>query len=434
MTRWDDSATRNASRVAARDTTIREAERSVSRTERVRATCVIDTYSTGVAVTSEGSAPPAATGGTIDLDPRSALALSAALAGLLTTVWLVQSVPRLFTATAIAVLLALALNPLVEAIERRSGWDRRFAAGAVLGGAVATSALLLLLVVPPTIREVRDLGDDIPRVVDDLGSMPVVGDDLQEADAPERVREWIDELPDRLSVDAKPIENAARVVTDGLAAAFLTLLLAATLLVDGGRLVSGLRGLVPLRLRDDADRIGRLVYGVLGRYIAGSLLVAAMAGTVMLTASLLLRVPLAPLVGMWVAATNPIPQLGGALGGVPFVLLGFTRGVGTGVACLVFFLAYQQLENHVIGPLVVGRAVKLSPPSTMVAALVGVSAGGLVGALFAVPLLGAAKAIYLSWRPPAVEDAPASPDGAPARRGIASRLRLPRRIAGRSSR
>ena len=61
---------------------------------------------------------------------------------------------------------------------------------------------------------------------------------------------------------------------------------------------------------------------------------------------------------------------------------------------------YQQIENHVLQPLIIGRAVRLSPPATMVAALVGVAAGGLVGGLFAIPLLGATKAIYLSTRFP----------------------------------
>ena len=65
---------------------------------------------------------------------------------------------------------------------------------------------------------------------------------------------------------------------------------------------------------------------------------------------------------------------------------------------MVIFLVYQNLENHVIQPLIIGRAVSLSPPVTMVAALVGVSAGGIVGALFAVPIVGATKAIYLSSR------------------------------------
>ena len=89
------------------------------------------------------------------------------------------------------------------------------------------------------------------------------------------------------------------------------------------------------------------------------------------------------------------------LGGVVFVLLGLTQGGLIGVICLLIFLFYQQLENHVIQPLIIGRAVHLSPPATMFAALIGVSAGGLVGGLFAIPLLGASKAIYLSTRSPA---------------------------------
>ena len=120
----------------------------------------------------------------------------------------------------------------------------------------------------------------------------------------------------------------------------------------------------------------------------------------MLTGSLALGVPLAPLIAVWVAITNPIPQVGGFLGGARLRRCSASpraRVVGV-IACLVIFLVYQQLENHVLQPLIIGRAVRLSPPATMVAALVGVSAGGLVGGLFAIPLLGATKAIYLSTR------------------------------------
>jgi predicted PurR-regulated permease PerM len=130
------------------------------------------------------------------------------------------------------------------------------------------------------------------------------------------------------------------------------------------------------------------------------LLVAALAGVVMLTGALALDVPLAPLIAVWVAITNPIPQIGGFLGGAVFVLLAVTQGAVVGVIALAIFLVYQQLENHVLQPLIIGRAVRLSPPATMVAALVGVAAGGLVGGLFAIPLLGATKAIYLSTRSP----------------------------------
>src|SRR5206468_3579235 len=134
--------------------------------------------------------------------------------------------------------------------------------------------------------------------------------------------------------------------------------------------------------------------------IAGTLLVAGLAGVVMLTGALVLDVPLAPLIAVWVAITNPIPQIGGFLGGAVFVLLAVTQGAVVGVIALAIFLVYQQLENHVLQPLIIGRAVRLSPPATMVAALIGVAAGGVIGGLLAVPLLGASKAIYLAIRSP----------------------------------
>ena len=90
------------------------------------------------------------------------------------------------------------------------------------------------------------------------------------------------------------------------------------------------RRLIPERRRPDADRIGRLVYNVVGRYIAGTLFMAALAGVVTLVASLSLGVPLAPLLAVWVAICNPIPQIGGFLGAVPFVALGLTQSAVVG--------------------------------------------------------------------------------------------------------
>jgi predicted PurR-regulated permease PerM len=356
----------------------------------------------------DASAPGAEAPRAIDVDPRSAVPLVIALATLMVTVWFVRSIPRTLSALAIATLLALALNPLVEAVQRRTRWERGPAVAAVLVNFALAVTLLLLLVVPPTIRQVRNFDDQVPEVVRNLDDIPIVGDDLRKADAPQKVEEWLDGLPDRLRGDDTPLQDIVGTIADGIGLFFLTVLLAVTLLLDGELFVNGVRALVPERRRAAADRLGRLVYDVLGKYIAGSLLVAALAATVMLVASLVLGVPLAPLIAVWVLMTNPIPQIGGALGGAVFVTLGVTQGVATGALCLVFFLAYQQLENHVIQPLIVGRAVRLSPPATMVAALVGVSAGGVIGALFAVPLLGAAKAIYLSTRRPERQSAAAA--------------------------
>ncbi len=383
----------------------------------MRAPSAIGSYDTDVSPNEPGpSAPTDGAATAIDFDPRSAIPLAIAFAILAISVWFVRSIPRTLSSLAIASLFALALNPLVDRLKRRTGWHRRTAAAAVLTvfGIVAVTVLALITV--PTIREVRDFNEQIPQTVKDLGKLPIVGQRLRDANASEKVQEWLDDVPERLSVDAKPIENAAGAVADGVAAALFTILLAITLLLDGEHIVNGVRRLVPERRRPDADRLGRLVYDIIGRYIAGTLLVAALAGVVMLTGALALDVPLAPLIAVWVAITNPIPQVGGFLGGAVFVLLGVTQGAFIGLACLAIFLVYQHLENHVLQPLIIGRAVRLSPPATMVAALVGVSAGGLVGGLFAIPLLGATKAIYLSARHPDSELAPNPCDSGPRRR------------------
>ena len=109
--------------------------------------------------------------------------------------------------------------------------------------------------------------------------------------------------------------------------------------------------------------------------------------------------PLAPFIAVWAMVTNLIPQIGGFLGGSVFVLLGVTQGVGTGVACLAWFLFYQQLENHFLQPAIVGEAVDISPAGTMLAALVGGAALGVPGAMVAIPFVGTIKAIYLARHP-----------------------------------
>ena len=338
-----------------------------------------------------------------DIDPHSAVPIAIAFAILAVSVWFIRSIPRTLTLTAIASLLAFALIPVVEALRRRTGLRRRYAAAIVLVSAGAIAVATIVLVTVPTIDQVRGFNKEIPKTVDQLGDLPIIGPRLREADASKKVRQWLDDFPKRLDVNSTPIADAAGTIADGLLATAFALLLAITLVLDGERLVAMGRRLVPPKRRSDADRIGRLIYNIVGRYIAGTLFQAALAGVVVLVASLALGVPLAPLLAVWVAICNPMPQIGGFLGALPFVALGLTRSAVTGVICLIVFLVYQQTENHLLQPMIIGRAVRLTPPSTMVAALIGVAAGGVVGGMLAIPTLGATKAIYLALRTPELE-------------------------------
>lgn len=329
----------------------------------------------------------------------------AAFVGLIALRGLARHVPRTVTGLGVAVILALAINPLVANLERR-GLRRAPAVITVLLGITAVFGVLAMLVIPPAVRQARDLTNERTRVIHDLAKLPLVGDQLAKADVQSRIEQFLDDLPGRLAGDTTPLEKAARSVADGILAAVVTLLFAVTMLLDGPRLLRAARRLVPVNRRSRADEVARLAYRVVGRYVAGSLVVALVCGFVILVAGLTLGVPLTPLAAVWAALWDLVPQIGGAAGAIPFVMLGLTKGAGTAVACLVVFFVYQQVKHQIIQPLLIGQAVKLSPPATMVAALVGVSAGGVVGALLAVPLVGAVKAVYLEFRhPPAPHEA-----------------------------
>jgi putative heme transporter len=336
----------------------------------------------------------------VELDWRSIAWAMAAFVALVVVTNLVRSAPRAITVLAIGALLGLGLDPVVTKVERRVGGHRAVAVGLVMAGLGVAAAAIVVLLAPRAIDQARQLTRDVDRVVSQIDDLPVVGDDLERARTADKVKEWIEELPRRLQGEDTPIGAAALRVADGLLVAGFTILVTVALLLDGPRLVRGACRVVPARRREQAVRVGRLAYETVGRYIAGSLLVAVVAGTATLVAGLILRVPLAPLVAVWVSIFDLVPQIGGAAGGIPFVLLGLTRGAGTGVACAAFFILYLQFENHILSPLIVGRAVKLSPPATMTAALVGVSAGGVVGALLAVPVVAAAKVVYMELRRP----------------------------------
>jgi len=335
----------------------------------------------------------------VDLDWHSVAWGMAAFVTLVAATNLVRSAPRALTVLAVGTLLALGLDPLVTKVQRGIG-DRRGAAVAiVMVGLLAAAGLIIALLAPRAIDQGRELGGDIDRIVTQLNDLPVIGDDLQKAGTVDAVERWIEGLPAKLEGDDTPIGGALVRLADGLLVAGFTLLVTIALLLDGPRLVRAGCRAVPVPHRERAQRIGRLAYATVGRYVAGSLLVACVAGIATLIAGLILRVPLAPLVAVWVAIFDLVPQIGGAAGGIPFVLLGLTRGAGTAAACAIFFVLYLQFENHVLSPLIVGRAVSLSPLATMTAALVGVSAGGVVGALLAVPVVAAAKVVYLELRP-----------------------------------
>lgn len=312
-------------------------------------------------------------------------------------VWAVATIaPDMVTRIAVGVVLGVALSPLSSGVQRRFGWSRTAAAGVVGGGMVVLFAAVTLLVAPAAVDQARDFSDELPATVRDIYSWPILGNRLEEADAAGQVEDAIRELPARIDDDTL-VELGERLL-GGALSTVVVVVTAIGVLADGQLVVRRVRAVVPPSRQERADGMGRIIYHSFGSYFAGSLLVAVLNGLATLSVGLALGVPLAPIAALWATLTNFIPQIGGFLGGSFFVALALTESPLTAAIAALFFLGYQQFENNVVGPAIVGSAVNLTPPTTMLAALVGGAAAGVPGALVATPLMGAAKALYLERR------------------------------------
>jgi putative heme transporter len=332
----------------------------------------------------------------VTVDPVSIAGVVVAVVAALFVFPIVRPAATGLTHLAIGVLLGLALFPLVVRV-REKLQCRHTVAVAIVGGMVLLFAVLVGMVMgPPAVNQAEKFGRQLPETVQGLYDLPIVGPRLEKADAAHKVDKWVKDLPAR--IDSQTVSDVTRSLLTGAVALVTVVLIALAVLLDGEILVGRARRLLPDRARSRADEIARIFYRVIGKYFAGSLVVAVLAGVYILAVGLAFGVPLAPIAAMWMVLTDLIPQIGGFLGGAFFTILAVSQSVTVGVICLVLYLIYMNLENHVISPAIVGEAVDLSPPTTMLAALVGGAAAGIPGALFATPLAGAIKQLYLEFR------------------------------------
>jgi predicted PurR-regulated permease PerM len=352
-----------------------------------------------------GTAPQSGVGGSVatpappvvvDVDPWSYVLVAAAATIAVALFAIASTAGNVLTGIGVGVLVGVALTPVVNAVQRRRSTSRGMAVVLVGAGLSVAFAAIVTVVAPAAVSQLQDFSDELPSTVRDFYTWPIIGRRLEDADAAGRVEKWIDDAP--AEIDDATLADVGERLIGGVLSAVVVLVTALGVMIDGGVVVRRFRALVPVDRRPRADRLGRIVYATFGSYFAGSLFVAVLNGFVILCTGLLLGVPLSPVAALWATLTNLIPQIGGLLGGGFFVLLALTQGPLEAVIALGVFMAYSNLENNVISPAIVGKAVNLTPPTTMLAALVGAAAAGVPGALVATPLLGAVKAIYLDRR------------------------------------
>ena len=296
----------------------------------------------------------------------------------------------------IALFLALALNPAVEFFERK-GIRRGLAAAVVFMIALAAVGLLGLLVIPPLVAQIRDFIDAVPDFIDELtagrGPLGFLQDDYQIVD---RVRDAIEEqgAGGVLGV-AAPAQAIATGVITAIVGLVTIIFLTFFMLLEGRRSVDRFLALLPENARPRWERVGNDIYRTVGGYVSGNLFISLIAGTVSAIVLFVLGSDYAIALAVVVGIFDLIPLAGATIAAiivstVVFIELGWIEGL----IVVAFFIGYQQLENHVLQPVIYGRTVQMSPLAVLIAVLIGAELAGVLGALAAIPIAGTVQAIF----------------------------------------
>jgi predicted PurR-regulated permease PerM len=295
----------------------------------------------------------------------------------------------------IVVVLLLVLV-LAYALEPPLSWAQRvlprvLAAVLIYVFALALIAGGILLIAPAFIQQSEGLAEKLPGYLNQLnGYQPLAGIDI-----------W----GSLRAIAQSTVSSAVDVLTavaGGIVDTILVLVLGFWFMVDGHRMAQFATQLFPSAQRDKARFVQDTVSQVLGAYIRGQLLMAAIIGTSAGLGSWLLGVHYPVLIGILAFFFELIPMVGPILASLPAVMISLTQPLPLVCYVVIFFVVMQVIENNVLAPRITGGAVGLHPVVALLAIVVGADLGGIVGALFAVPVAGVASvliaAVWKGWR------------------------------------
>ena len=329
----------------------------------------------------------------VGLVVRSALAL-VGIGILLAAAW--QSRTALLMLL-VSVVLALGLDPLVRRVER-FGVPRWGAVSLVAVLVVALVGVVAGVLVPPLIKELGQLPALLPDYLDRLRTSDNwLGRLNRQFGIVDQLQALLADLPSILRSSASFLLSLTRGVTLAVFGAVTVAILTVYLMLAmprlralGANLVARLAG--PGRLSVYESALDRISASLLG-----SFLVALIAGVAAYIALSIIGVPFAALLATFIVITDLIPSVGATIGALFAIGVASLESLGAGGITALFFIVYQQLENHLIAPNVVGRAAQLSPLVIIVSVLVGASLAGIIGAFLAIPLAAAAKVVIDAW-------------------------------------
>jgi len=302
--------------------------------------------------------------------------------------------------------IALILNPLVIRLQKWGITRRGYAVTIVASLSAVVFGLLAFAFGYPLVNAITRLANNLPSYVNSAEhGKGWIGHLI----AKYHVTKWVDANSAKLVTYARGLSKPALALGKGAISILITMItlfaFVVLLLLEGPKIRNAiLMTLSPERAKR-AEEIGALISKASLGFVVGNLIMSVAAGVVVFITLWSVNVPFALLFALWVVLVDFLPQVGGALAGIPTVAFAFVQSTSAGVVTLVVFVVYTLVQNHVIYPVVMSRSIRLNPLLVFLAILIGAELGdwvggtfgGLVGVMLAIPLAAALHVIVTQW-------------------------------------
>jgi predicted PurR-regulated permease PerM len=313
----------------------------------------------------------------------------AAAAGVAVTygvVRVLESMASVLVLIGVAFFLALGLEPAASwfvnhKLPRWAATTLVFVIFLALLGAFVGAAI------PPLVQQATELINHAPRYLEQAQDhSSAVGRLNDRFHLQQRITDALSSSGGSLLND---VVSAGTAVFTAVADVLIVVVLTVYFLVDMPRIRTTLYRLVPHSRRPRVILIGDEVFAKVGAYVLGNVLISIIAGTATLIWLTAFAVPYPLLLGIFVALFDLVPVVGSTIAGVVVAAVALTVSLPVCFATTVFFVVFRLAEDYLLVPRIIGRAVKVTPLITVVAALIGGALLGIVGALVAIPIAAA---------------------------------------------
>ncbi|MEU4567754.1 AI-2E family transporter [Micromonospora sp. NPDC023956] len=289
----------------------------------------------------------------------------------------------------VAAFLAAALKPAVDHLQRRFVRRRTIATLLVFLAATGLLAAVGTLIVVPLVDEVARFVERVPELVRDVrtgrGRLGELANRFGLRRYAQTHGEQLQEYGDRLG---RPALGLVRGALEAVVGTVTVIVLAYLMVLESPRLGGALLAVTGDGTGDRLRRVGRECGRTVTGYVTGNLVISLICGSLTFVVLAALGVPFAAVIALVVAVTDLVPLVGATIGALLATGAAFVHSPTAGIVTLVFFVLYQQVENHILQPVIMGRAVRLNPLTVLVSVLLAAELAGLVGALLAIPAAG----------------------------------------------